>query len=428
MDKIDMMKRLIVGVDPGVTVGLAALSLDGLPVAVESRRSWSLSDLIKAVSELGEATIVSSDVSPASELLEQLSHKLNAVLFVPLISMGADEKRQAAKAYAETHGFKLNNAHEVDALAAAVKAYQHYGKKFSQVEARVEKQELKLQVDDVKNLVVRGYTLKAAVQTLLDSKKTKTPPMVKKRVPNEERMKNMIEELEGRLARERERSKHQKSANKELQAKIKALMDEIDGLNKKVAEARSAQSAEIRREREYQLLLNEYMKVKAKLSKYAGQLEEYKRRFDEMQRLRHLESQGRLVLLKPIESFTENGLRKAFQLYAVKAGDSVLLLDPSGGGAATAEELARRSVKAVAAHGSMSHQALEVFARYMIPVVSSEDLRIEWIEGFPYADSESLKKAIKEAAKETSQTEVSKAYDEFKTILEDHRKEVTEKK
>ena len=91
------MKRLIVGVDPGVTVGLAALSLDGLPVLVESRRSWGLSDLIKAVSELGEATIVSSDVCPASELLEQLSHKLNAVLFVPLISMGSDEKRQVAK-------------------------------------------------------------------------------------------------------------------------------------------------------------------------------------------------------------------------------------------------------------------------------------------------------------------------------------------
>jgi predicted RNase H-like nuclease (RuvC/YqgF family) len=428
MDKIDMMKRLIVGVDPGVTVGLAALSLDGLPVLIESRRSWSLSDLIKTISELGEATIVSSDVAPASELLERLSHKLNAVLFVPLISMGADEKRQVAKAYAEVHGFKLNNAHEVDALAAAVKAYQHYEKKLSQVKASVEKQGLKLQVDDVKNLVVRGYTVKAAVQTLLDSKKTKAPPVVRRRVPNEERMKSMIEELEGRLARERERSKHLKSANKELQAKIQALKDEIDKLNRKVAEARTTQSAEIRREREYQLLLGEYMKVKAKLSKHAEQLEEYRRRFDEMQRLRHLESQGRLILLKPIESFTENGLRKAFQLYGVKAGDSVLLLDPSGGGTVTAEKLVKRGVKVVAAHGSMSHQALEAFARNMIPVVSSGELRIEWIEGLPYADSESVRKAVKGAAKEASQTEVSKAYDEFKTILEDHRKEVTEKK
>lgn len=64
------MKRLIVGVDPGVTVGLAAaLSLDGVPISVDSRRNWTFSDLIKAISELGEPTIISSGVTPASALL-----------------------------------------------------------------------------------------------------------------------------------------------------------------------------------------------------------------------------------------------------------------------------------------------------------------------------------------------------------------------
>ena len=72
----------------------------------------------------------------------------------------------------------------------------------------------------------------------------------------------------------------------------------------------------------------------------------------------------------------------------------------------------------------MSHQASEVFARYMVPVVDAEGLRIEWFEGLPYVDSESLRKALKES----NQTEVSKAYEEIKTILEDHRKEVAEKK
>ena len=63
------MKRLIVEVDPGVTVGLAALSLDGVPISVDSRRNWTFSDLIKAISELGEPTIISSGVTPASALL-----------------------------------------------------------------------------------------------------------------------------------------------------------------------------------------------------------------------------------------------------------------------------------------------------------------------------------------------------------------------
>ena len=418
------MKHLIVGVDPGVTVGLAALSLNGRPVLVESKRSWGFTDLIKAISELGEPTIFSSDVSPASELLEQLSHKLNAVLFVPLFSMAADEKRQTAKEYAKIYGFKLRNAHETDALAAAVKAFRHYQRRFEQVEVQLKQLGLSFPVDDVKSLVAKGYTVKRAVQMLQDSKRAEAPRIVKRAVPREEHLKDMIAELKARLGWEKQKSETLRLENKELRDKVKTLETEIASLKKTVEKVRSRQSAEVRREREYGLLSDELQKAKTKLSEYLSQIEDYKSRFDEMQRLRELESQGRLVLLKPVEAFSENGLKKAFQLYGVRAGDSVLLLDPSGGGAATAEELAKRSVKLVVAKGSMSHQASEVFARYMVPVVDAEGLKIEWFEGLPYVESEALRKAVKEAG----QTEVSKAYEEIKTILEDHRKEVAEKK
>jgi predicted RNase H-like nuclease (RuvC/YqgF family) len=417
------MKRLIVGVDPGVTVGLAALTLTGQPVLVESRRSWSFPDLIKAISDLGEPTVVSSDVSPAPDLLEQLSHKLNAVLFVPLFSMAADEKRQTAKEYAQLYGLKIENTHEADALAAAVKAFQHYQKKFDQVEVRVKRLDLNITVDDVKNLVAKGHTFKRAVEMLQDSKHVEAPQIVRKAVPRDEHLKDMIAELEARLAWQQQRSEALRLENRDLRAKVKVLEAEIASQKEVVEKVRSRQSAEVRREREYGLLSGELQKAKAKLSEYTAQFEEYKRHFDEMQRLRELESQGKLTLLKPIEAFTENGLEKSFQIYSIKAGDSVLLLDPSGGGATTAEELSKRGVKIVVARGFMSHQASEVFARYMIPVVAAEGLRIEWLEGLPYADSESLRKAVKEAG----QTEVSKVYEEVKSILEDHRKEIADK-
>jgi len=415
------MKRLIVGVDPGVTVGLAALSLDGVPIFVDSRRNWAFSDLIKAITELGEPTIVSSDVSPASELLEKLSVQLNAVLFVPLISMGADEKHQTARSYVDHYMLKLKNAHEVDALAAAAKAYQHYRNKFEQVEARMNKEDFKVSVDDVKDLVVRGHTVKRAVQLLQSSDEIKPPRIVRRAVPREEQMKSLVEELKERLTQEKERSKRLRATNQELRLKLKALKTEISDLKEQVEKVRSDQSAQIRREREYQIILDEVKRVRAKLSEYSAQIEDYKSRFDQIQRLRELESQGKLVLLKPIEAFTETGLRKAFNLYNVKAGDYVLLLNPSGGGAATAEELTKRGVKAVIIKGSMAHQALEVFAKYMIPVVPSERLEIEWIEGLPYVDVENLRRTVKEVIKK----EVSEAYDEIRSIMEDHRKELS---
>ena len=416
------MKRLIVGVDPGVTVGLAVLSLDGQPILIESRRGWSLSEIVKVISELGEPTIISSDVSPASEILEQLSHKLNAVLFVPLISMGADEKRQIAKDYADLYGLKLKNAHEADALAAAVKAYKHYERKFEHIEARLRSVSLKVSAEDVKDLVVRGYSMKRAIQHLQGIDKYNAPVVMKRPVLREEKLKNLIEELQSRLAKERERLKNLRQTNRKLQDRIKTLEAEILSLKETIKEIQSKQSIEVRREREYSLLMDELEKTRAKVKEYSMKLEEYKRRFNDMQRLRELESQGRLILLKPIEAFTDRGLQKAFQLYGIRAGDSVLLLDPSGGGAATAEELAKRGVKTVVTEGQMSHNALEIFEKYMIPVVSHEDLKIEWVEGLPYVDSEGLREAIKKAGKKEALT----VYRQIKTILEEHRREIAE--
>jgi len=416
------MKRLIIGFDPGVTVGLAALTLDGVPVFVDSRRDWRFSNLLRTVADLGACTVVSSDVSPPSEVLERLSVKLNAVLFAPLISMGAEGKHQIARAYEERYGLKVKNAHEVDALAAAVKAYQHYRNKFEQVEAKLKTQRLKVSVDDVKDLVARGHTMKQAVQILQGIGEYEPQPVARRMAPREEQMKSLIEELRERLAREKERSNRLKATNEESKLRTRDLKTEIANLKARIEEIRSQQSAQIRREREYQLLLDELNKAKAKLAEYSAQLEDYRNRFNQMQRLRELESQGRLLLLKPIEAFTENGLRKAFELYSVKAGDSVFLLDPSGGGAATAETLAKRGVKAVVTKGSMSHQALEVFAKYLIPVLPLERVEIEWIEGLPYADAESLRRA----ARELGDTEAFKAYEELRTILENHRKEIRE--
>jgi len=412
-----------VGVDPGVTVGLAVLSLDGQPILVESRRDWSLQELVKRISEIGEPTLISSDVSPASEILKKLSHKLNAVLFVPSISLGADEKRQVARSYADFHGLKLKNAHEMDALAAAVKAYRHYEKKFKHVESRLRKMPVRVSADEVKDLVVRGYSTKQAVQYLQSAEKPKFPPILKKPIPREEKMKHLIEELQGRLADERRKLKYLKQANRKLRDRIKSLEAEILSLKETIKKIQSEQSAQVRREREYSLLLDELKKTKAKVKEYSAKLEEYKRRFNDMQRLRHLESQGRLILLKPVEAFTDKGLQKAFQLYGIRAGDSVLLLDPSGGGAATAEELVKRGVKIIVTEGQMSHNALEVFEKYMIPVIPRSDLKIEWIEGLPYVDSESLRKAVKEAGKR----EALIVYDQIKAILEEHRREIAEK-
>ena len=128
------------------------------------------------------------------------------------------------------------------------------------------------------------------------------------------------------------------------------------------------------------------------------------------------------MLLKPIEFFTKEGLEKSFRLYDVKVGDSVFILDPSGGGPTTAETLSKRGVKVIVARGMMSHQALEVFEKYHVPVIPADKININWVDGLPYADPEEIKRAIKEGKimKTTEKLEV------LKSILDDIIKEAIE--
>jgi predicted RNase H-like nuclease (RuvC/YqgF family) len=424
MFKKSNVRKLIVGVDPGLNCGLAVLTFDGAPVLIESQRGWSLTKIIERIVSLGEPTIISSDVSPAPNFLERLSKKLNAVLFEPAISMSVEEKHQLAHAYMERYNVKVKNAHEIDALAAALKAYQHYKNKFEQIDAKLKNFEGDLSLDDVKDLVVRGYSVARAIKILRGLSTHGTLTAVKGSFSREEKLRNLVKELEERLMLERERVRLLKERNRELHLKIKTLTAEIEKLKETLRKARSEQTAQIRREREYQRLIEEIDSLKKEISERESQIEAYRQELAHFQRLSDLEFKEGLTLLKPIESFTKDGLEKSFKLYNIKAGDNVFILDSSGGGPATAELLLRRGVKTVIAKGAMSHQALEVFENYNVPVIPADKINIRWIEGLPYADPEEIKKSIREE-------KIMKASDKLeilKTILEDHLKELSDEK
>ncbi|MEM1544689.1 MAG: DUF460 domain-containing protein, partial [Candidatus Bathyarchaeia archaeon] len=335
------------------------LALDGVPLLIESHRGWSLEKVIERITGVGEPTIISSDVSPAPSFLRKLSRKLNAVLFEPVISMGSEEKHKLAQTYVERYGIRVENAHEVDALAAAIKAYQHYKNKFEQVDIRLKEMGIDLPPDDVKDLVARGCSIARAIKILREPAIAKEPitRAVRGAVTSRERMRAIIEELTARLMLEKERSRRLRIANRELQAKIRTLEMEVEGLKEALDRARSEQTAQIRREREYQRLVEEISLLKGRISELEAQIEFYRQMISRLQQVGELESRDGLILLKPIETFTREGLEKAFRIYNVRVGDVVFILDPSGGGPTTAERLARRGVKAVVIRGVMSHQA-----------------------------------------------------------------------
>lgn len=412
-------RKLIVGVDPGLNCALAILSLDGVPILLESHREWPMTKIIERIREFGEPTIISSDVSPAPNLLEILSRKLNAILFEPAIPLSSDEKQKISKVYAEHYGINPQNAHEADALAAAIKAYHYYKSKFEQVDIKLRELGCDVPPDLVKDLVARGYSIANAIRILME-KNARREQIVIEKTMGEEKLKETIRRLMEKLMLERERNRLLRDANRELNTRIEELEAEVKSLKSTLEGIHDEEAAKIRREREYQRLLEEIRVLRSKIAEQEAQIESYRRILGHLQHIGETSVKRGLILLKPVESFTKEGIERAFRLYDIKVGDIVFILDPSGGGSTTAKSLVARGIRAAIVRGKMSHQALEVFEESSVPVIPADKVNIMWIEGLPYAGQEEVKRLIKSG-------EAHKPVDAFgmlKSIIDDHLRDI----
>jgi hypothetical protein len=155
----------------------------------------------------------------------------------------------------------------------------------------------------------------------------------------------------------------------------------------------------MKKERIYQIQRSEIENLKAQLEKAKQAMAEYQQRFDRLKHLREREARGEIRLLKPIESFTSKGIENAVKTFEIGRGDSVILLDASGGGHSTARTLAEMGLRAVVACTPMSHEAEEELKDSGTTLLSSSNLHVEWVEGYPYISSRELKTAVEKIGK-----------------------------
>src|SRR3989344_4784645 len=107
-------RLLIVGVDPGTTVGYAAIDFEGNLVKVHSEKDFDMGTLISDVIKLGKPLIVASDKQYNPDFVEKFAIKLGARLIGPDYDLKVSEKRDAVREY------ETGNQHEMDSLASAV--------------------------------------------------------------------------------------------------------------------------------------------------------------------------------------------------------------------------------------------------------------------------------------------------------------------
>lgn len=252
-------RHLIVGVDPGMVTGLAVLDLNGRVLHLSSGRGFTRGQITRVLTEYGKPILFASDVSPPPGMISKLAALHKADLFFPQKSLKTFEKSEIVEKASAEQGIKVSDTHQRDALSAALKAYSLHKNKLDQCEAHVRSEGKGADLDAVRALVLKGFSISDAIEA--ESKPAAEPPQPpKKRVPSEA---GRIKALESKL----ELLELERDA---LLEKNRAFEEEIDELKNALRLARigampkrSLDSYEL--ERRISSLLNELSLIRNQL-------------------------------------------------------------------------------------------------------------------------------------------------------------------
>ena len=413
-------KKLIAGIDPGTTCGVAVLTLGGEPLYLDSHKGLTRAEITDLLIKIGQTVLVAADVSPAPQFVEKLAKSIDATLFTPKTTLEVAEKQELASACSKLCKVEVKDTHQRDALAAAIKALQQFKNKFEQAETRIRELGVQVSIDEVKALIVKGYSIQRAIELLLPKPVKVEKPIEKvPRIGFSNETRKLIEQLREKISIQSDQIERLRTQNERLTCQIEALQASLSEARSELEKTRAEPMAAIRREREYQSLQREIENLRKQIASLNVEMLQYRQRLEALRRMKELESKGEVILLKPVEAFTQAGLEKAIQLYEIKRDDIVLFLNASGGGASTAEVLAKRGVKAVVTCTAMSHQAEEKFKVYRIPILPVEKIQVEWVEGYPYAKISEIESELRKLL----EAERVEAEQKLKKLIEDYRKE-----
>ncbi len=420
-------KYIIVGVDPGVTTGVAILDMDGNILEVRSGKELTRGEIIRLIAKHGIPIVIATDVTQVPQFVEKLAKALNSQLFQPPRPLTVVEKRTLVQEYLK----KLDmeeislDSHQRDALAAAIKAYQGLKNKLSRVEAHIKEMGINVPIDPVKTLVIQGMSIKDAINKVIcELEERRKKQEVKKTVEVvEKQISPEILDLKGQLQAKEKIIERLEEQLQKLKEKIYELERENQKLRELIEKISSEQAIEIRkkkeilfREKEIERLKKENLNLKKEISKLSEKIAQ-------LIRMRIMETRGLAVPLKVIKRFSQEGILEAEKEFGIKRGDVVFLLDASGGGPSTARLLIEKGVRAIICGTQMSHMAFREFFEAKIPVLSVNEVNVKQVDEFAIIDKRELEQAIEACLREYSEMEKREIEEKIGKLLERYRRE-----
>lgn len=378
---------IIVGLDPGTTTGIAAINLRGELVDLISSRAMSSSDVIEWIAARGRSLLVATDVFPTPGAVEKVKRAFNAVLYSPGADIPAEEKIALGRE------FNYRNDHERDALAAAIIAFKKYKNKFMLVEKKTPSE---VDPDEVKALVVRGYSIENAIAEFVPSPAASvgkaerspegsgSPPALSLDIsPDIAALRQHNQQLA-------EQVRTLRSFAEELQARLAEKDAALNNASGKLDRLRDKSAREIKRQHEIKIRDKEIQRLRSVLRSERKYIKKLKKILERQKKVEAIEQTHGLQSLKPLAAFTQKSIDQSIEQHSLGKGDWVFLQDASGGGRSTAELLRELEISGLVAEGEMSTAMREHFMQVRIPVFSIKSLPVRMINNMPFMRPEDL--------------------------------------
>jgi predicted RNase H-like nuclease (RuvC/YqgF family) len=427
-------RGIIVGFDPGLTVGIAILDLMGNLISLKSFKEIRRSEIISHIIGYGRTVLVATDVYPTPKTVKKLASTLNSKIWSPYKNMSVESKIYIVDSFLQgndidRHTFELpQNAHERDALAAAVKTYRDHLNKFRQIEKRAEKVELTDMVDTIKTMVINGTSISNAIEQISEdinindshlkqsNKKISTEHELEtksksfeehktgksiedsKRISEENRKMNSEEEiiskLKNKLKSQQKYIDNLKQKNVLLEDEISVYQTEMSKLQSKVDKLHYNYTKKILEKKELASKIAIIKRLQKNYIDEKTRRSELEEKLSSKNNLKAYELSKNAVPVKIIESFTKEGIKEACDRWKIKRDDVVLIKNSEGGGSQTASMIIKIGVKAVITMDKISDPAINVFEKYMIPLIQAKNIEMNSMNEFSIVNSKTLEKEI----------------------------------
>ncbi len=360
--------KIVVGLDPGITTGIAVFSLKGELKEVFSKKGMSKPEIVRFILSRGSPVVIATDKKKIPKLVEEIASALAVPVFSPEEDLKVKEKNELAKE------LKPKSSHERDAIAAGLYFFKKNKRKFREIERVLESMGLEMHADRVKELLIKGeaknlsHALELALGEKVEIKKGEARKREGKK--KEKPRKDKLEELERKYEIAQEYIK-------KLQKRVKELEEQ----KSKLLEERLKESREIResvlKEKEIEFRDSIIRNLRAELEKERELRRMLEERLEILEEERVIEARG-LVPVVRIREFSREAIQEAKEKY--KIFNRVLFFELPCRGIGVAKYLASLCPKAVI--GDFGESERETLEERNILVIPKTRISLEAFKHF----------------------------------------------